>query len=188
MVARSCNVTFYGLSEALGPGAIATMARRGGLGLAPGWLRTPRGAAASVGFGIGEGTALAVTPLQLAGFVGAIAVGGPAMLPAWEPTAATGKALAPEPELARLRAGMRAAVVNGSARNAGTGRVDVAGKTGTATYTDGSNRTYGWFVGYAPAVSPRLAIAVFEKQSTGFGDAAKLARQVFEAWVAAGSP
>jgi peptidoglycan glycosyltransferase len=77
---------------------------------------------------------------------------------------------------------MRAAVVRGTARPASVPGLAVAGKTGTSTMLDGSNRTHGWFVGFAPAEHPKLVVAIFCKEGTGFGTAAALGGQVFRAW------
>jgi peptidoglycan glycosyltransferase len=60
---------------------------------------------------------------------------------------------------------MVATVENGTARYAAIPGVEVAGKTGTAesgrTNPDGSEvPPYAWFVGFAPADSPKVAVAV----------------------------
>jgi peptidoglycan glycosyltransferase len=60
---------------------------------------------------------------------------------------------------------MVATVRNGTAKYAAIPGVDVAGKTGTAesgrTNPDGSEvPPYAWFIGFAPAVSPKVAVAV----------------------------
>lgn len=187
-IAQSCNCTFYQLSTRVGFAALDETARRCGMGVTPGWLRRPRDPAAQALLGIGEGAGIGVTAVQLAGLVGAIATGGPPVAPAWAPRPATGPPVADVGTLKRLRAAMRAAVVHGSARGAGVPGLAVAGKTGTATYTDGSNRTYGWFVGYAPSDAPRLAVVVLVKEATGFHGATGLARRVLLAWLAAGRP
>ncbi|MFN3429670.1 MAG: penicillin-binding transpeptidase domain-containing protein, partial [Candidatus Sericytochromatia bacterium] len=156
---------------------------------APGRLPAPTDRQAGLPMAIGEGRSLAVTPLQAAAFVSAIATGNPVGPLAWQPApAAGGPALAPAADLVRLRAGMRAAVAFGSAKAAASPVVPLAGKTGTSTYLDGTNRTYGWFWGYAPAEKPRLVVVVFLKDSSGFQAAAPLARQVAEAWHRAGRP
>ena len=127
--------------------------------------------------------------MQAAAFVSAIATGAPVRPLAWRPTEVVrGLPLAPAADLVRLRAGMRAAVAFGSAKAASSSVVPLAGKTGTSTYLDGTNRTYGWFWGYAPAENPRLVVVVFLKDSSGFQAAAPLARQVAEAWHQAGRP
>jgi cell division protein FtsI/penicillin-binding protein 2 len=60
------------------------------------------------------------------------------------------------------------------------GKVDdmiVAGKTGTAASRN-NPRTHGFFVGYAPAEKPEIAVVVFVQQGRGL-DAAALAQIVF---------
>lgn len=71
-----------------------------------------------------------------------------------------------------------AVVKQGSGRAAAVPGVEVAGKTGTAEV--GKNRpTNAWFVGFAPANNPTIAIAVMiEGGGTGGTVAAPLARQV----------
>lgn len=62
--------------------------------------------------------------------------------------------------------------------------VTVAGKTGTAeTQSSRSAPNNAWFIAFAPAESPRVAIAVTVKNVTGFGGevAAPIAKQVMEA-------
>jgi peptidoglycan glycosyltransferase len=74
--------------------------------------------------------------------------------------------------------------------NAGTGTaaalegIQVAGKTGTAEKGDGSN--LAWFIGFAPAYDPQVAIAVVieDTQSTGGEAAAPLAAEVIKSALA----
>jgi cell division protein FtsI/penicillin-binding protein 2 len=62
--------------------------------------------------------------------------------------------------------------------------VSIAGKTGTAAALDGSKVTHAWFVGYAPADKPELAIVVFLKRGTGGANAAPLAGQIMRRYFA----
>jgi penicillin-binding protein 2 len=56
---------------------------------------------------------------------------------------------------------MEAAVENGTARFAQIPGIRVAGKTGTAQVrAQGGTLHLAWFIGYAPADDPRVAIAV----------------------------
>jgi penicillin-binding protein 2 len=186
---HSCNAAFLGIGERAGLGALLGAARRAGFGAAPGRLPAAGDRASLLPMAIGEGRSLAVTPLQAAAFVSAVAAGSPVRPLAWHPAAIIpGRPVAPVADLARLRAGMRAAVAFGSAKAAASPVVPLAGKTGTSTYLDGTNRTYGWFWGYAPADKPRLVVVVLLKDSSGFQAAAPLARQVAEAWHRAGRP
>jgi peptidoglycan glycosyltransferase len=79
---------------------------------------------------------------------------------------------------------MMVAVVNGgTAPAAAIPGIQVAGKTGTAeTGVNGVNTT--WFVAFAPADNPKVAVAVvLEKQLNGFGGttAAPIAKAVMQA-------
>jgi peptidoglycan glycosyltransferase len=58
--------------------------------------------------------------------------------------------------------------------------VDVAGKTGSAENISGYS--HAWFVGFAPAQNPRIALAIVleEEGQTGAAGAAPLARRIFQ--------
>jgi cell division protein FtsI/penicillin-binding protein 2 len=79
---------------------------------------------------------------------------------------------------------LRQCVQNGLCHGAAVQGVPVAGKTGTAAALDGSGATHAWFVGYAPADFPEVAIVVFLKRGTGSGDAAPLAGQILGSYFA----
>ena len=66
-------------------------------------------------------------------------------------------------------------VQSGTCQAAGVPDVKVAGKTGTATALDGSGATHAWFVGFAPAEQPEIALVVFLERGTGAQNAAPLA-------------
>ena len=77
---------------------------------------------------------------------------------------------------------MQAVVTGGTGTAAQIPGVAVAGKTGTAeTGIDGINTT--WFIAFAPADNPRIAIAVALQNQTGSGGstAAPIAKTVMEA-------
>ena len=72
-------------------------------------------------------------------------------------------------------------VVNaGTATAAALEGIQVAGKTGTAEKGDGTN--LAWFIGFAPADDPQVAVAVVieDTQSTGGEAAAPLAAAVMK--------
>jgi peptidoglycan glycosyltransferase len=96
-----------------------------------------------------------------------------------------GRAIKPE-TAAELTTMMVAAVQSGTGTAAQIPGIQVAGKTGTAE--TGINRVYtAWFVCFAPADNPRVAVAVvLEKQANGFGGAvsAPIAKQVMQALLA----
>ncbi|MCP3015310.1 penicillin-binding protein 2 [Nocardiopsis dassonvillei] len=72
----------------------------------------------------------------------------------------------------------------GSGTNAAISGMEVAGKTGTAETGDGSP-THNWFIGFAPADDPQIAVAVVVEYGGGSGNelAAPIARQMMEAVV-----
>ncbi len=80
--------------------------------------------------------------------------------------------------LSVLSEGLRECVTAGSCRAAAIPGVSVAGKTGTASAEDGSRVTHAWFVGYAPASDPEIALVIFLKRGTGGANAAPLAAQI----------
>lgn len=79
-----------------------------------------------------------------------------------------------------LTTGLRACVEEGSCHAAAVPGVSVAGKTGTAPALDGSRVTDAWFVGFAPADAPEVALVVFLKRGTGGNDAAPLAAKILK--------
>lgn len=81
--------------------------------------------------------------------------------------------------LAILEKGLRECVDKGSCHAASVPGVAVAAKTGTAPALDGSHLTHAWFVGYAPADAPQVALVVFLRRGTGVADAAPLAGRIF---------
>lgn len=72
---------------------------------------------------------------------------------------------------------------DGSGPNAAIPGVEVAGKTGTAE--TGTDLTHNWFIGFAPADDPQIAVAVVIEFGGGSGGtlAAPIARQMMEAVV-----
>jgi penicillin-binding protein A len=138
---------------------------------------------------------LQVTPLQMALVAAGVANGGLVM----EPTlvdrivAPDGKVIqrgTPEDwrravsarTAAELTAMMRAVVDSGTGTAAQIAGVPVAGKTGTAeTGRPGQNDT--WFIAFAPADRPRIAVAVglSNQSGTGGSTAAPIAKQIIEA-------
>ena len=83
---------------------------------------------------------------------------------------------------AELTAMMTRVVESGTGTNAQISGVDVAGKTGTAeTGVAGRNNT--WFIAFAPAGNPRVAVAVAlsNQSSTGGETAAPIARSIMQA-------
>ncbi|HEX8463676.1 MAG TPA: penicillin-binding protein 2 [Abditibacterium sp.] len=142
---------------------------------------------------IGQGDVLA-TPLQMALATGAVANGGTLWKPhvLREAIGSNGKVLKrmkPEgqsveisPEnLALVRRGMRDVVTRGTGKRAALPHIAVAGKTGSA---EDANHAlpHAWWVCYAPAEKPVIAIAVMiENAGHGGENALPIAKAVLEA-------
>jgi peptidoglycan glycosyltransferase len=79
---------------------------------------------------------------------------------------------------------MVSVVENGSGRAARIPGVEVAGKTGTAQVSD-EVADHTWFMGFAPADDPQIAVAVFVANGGGTGGerSAPIARQVIQAYL-----
>lgn len=138
---------------------------------------------------------LLVTPLQMAMVVGAIGNGGIVMRPYVidHITSPEGKLLtatrreelgpAIKPETAaKLTEMMEQVVTRGTGGNARIAGVRVAGKTGTAeTAIPNVNTT--WFVAFAPANNPTVAVAVVleGQRGTGGATAAPIAKTIMQA-------
>lgn len=69
-------------------------------------------------------------------------------------------------------------VKRGTSKNASIKNIRVAGKTGTAENTSG--KAHAWFIGFAPADNPKIAVAVAleEDGTTGGQTAAPIARNI----------
>jgi peptidoglycan glycosyltransferase len=153
--------------------------------------------------GIGQG-GLAVTPLQMAMVAAAVANGGKLMTPhltdrVVNQTGQTVRTIQPTvysnvmtPATAsEITQMMRDVVDEGTGTPAQLGNnVPFAGKTGTASIgPTGANETVPWFIGFAPANSPKVAIAVMiEKTIGGFGGqvAAPIAKSVVQTLLSEG--
>jgi peptidoglycan glycosyltransferase len=153
--------------------------------------------------GIGQG-GLLVTPLQMAMVAAAVANGGKLMEPRLtnkvvDPDGRTVRTIAPR-ELDQVMSANTASAVNQMMRTVvdeGTGTpaklgsgIPFAGKTGTASIgTTGSGLTQPWFIGFAPANDPKVAVAVtIEKTNGQFGGqvAAPIARDVVQTLLSEG--
>ncbi|GAA1997953.1 peptidoglycan D,D-transpeptidase FtsI family protein [Microbacterium ulmi] len=203
----SCNIPFAELAVELGDTAIREEAEKYGFNSSfatplestpssyPRALDDPQ--TALTGFGQGQVTA---TPLQMAMVSAGIGNGGVVMNPhmvdevigpdltvqqKFENTE-FGRAL--DEDLAEQMVQMMVAgVSSGAATGARIDGVDVAGKTGTAENGTGQPFTL-WFTGFAPAVDPRVAVAVVVEDGGGQGQsgtgntiAAPIAKKVMEA-------
>ena len=155
---------------------------------------------------IGQGE-IAVTPIQMAVMISAIANGGkvlwPRLVDRIEPQdPASGETVSPFPagvvrdelgvhprSLKILREAMLADVESseGSGRPAAVAGLTICGKTGTAQVQDASNKLTGynfWFASFAPYESPQYAVVVMvETEGSGSGGTvcAPIAHDIYEA-------
>ncbi|MCL6644682.1 MAG: hypothetical protein K6U88_06845 [Dehalococcoidia bacterium] len=157
-------------------------------------------------FGIGQGFVL-VTPIQMWNVVSAVANGGTLYQPriVRDILDDRGNLLVPftprvighvgvdNANLEHVRLGMREAVLSGTARAANQPGLSLAAKTGTAEYGERDPTTcqyansHAWFIGFAPAEQPRLAVAVIlENGGSGGAVAAPVAGRLFAAALARG--
>ena len=202
-IKESCNTYFCDLGCDVGTNALFAAARAFGLGEKTGidfpqdsagvvpsaeYKRThydlPWYASDLAHASIGQGQLLA-TPLQMARLVGAIGTGFLARprLRADAPVERTPLPFAAR-DLAVIRDGMRMVVDGGTGHRAGEGvAVDVAGKTGTAEVGLGATRRKNtWFIAYAPAANPTVAVAmVIENGESGGGTTAPKVNAVLKA-------
>jgi peptidoglycan glycosyltransferase len=187
----SCNTTFaqigLDLDDLFPPGM-----NRFGIGATPPLDLSP-GAAASIGppvgtddaryglAGIGQGD-VATTPLQMALVAAGIANGGVVMQPhvgaeirdangdlvrriddsEWRAASSAGTAQAVTSMMVQV-------VENGTGTAAQIDGVAVAGKTGTAQ-VDGAASPHAWFIAFAPADAPTIAVAVIVENGNDLGN------------------
>jgi peptidoglycan glycosyltransferase len=158
-------------------------------------LLTPTSPRVDVGrMGIGQDK-LAVVPLQMAEVAAAVANHGTLMVPHLtrkivDSEGRTVQTISPrvqsvvmKPSTATTVTSMMEAVVNeGTGTPAQIPGVRVAGKTGTAETQIGTKINNVWFIAFAPADAPKVAIAVTLQGVPGFGSAfaAPVAKQVIE--------
>ena len=199
----SCNTAYGALGVHLGSDRIVGQAEAFGVGrsltipLPVALSRVPRETAAPFAAqeAIGQHDD-AVTPLQMAMVAAGIANGGEVMRPyliAQEraPDSSVLSQATPQPlsravspTVAReLTSMMETVVTSGTGTAAQIPGVVVAGKTGTAQH--GGASPYAWFISFAPAANPSVAIAVVVENTTphdtGGIVAAPIARAVMEA-------
>jgi penicillin-binding protein A len=213
---QSCNVVFGEVGLELGADALAEQAREYGFTAEPGedlvpfdipWTsgvfpapetfaeREPAVAISAIGQ-----QDVAANPLQMALVAAAIGNGGVEMQPrlvteARDPTGQVIAEFAPQEFSQPLSAANAAAltqmmvgvVESGTGTSAQIPGVTVAGKTGTAQHGEGAN-PHAWFVSFAPAEAPEIAVAVIvldggslSSEATGGQLAAPIARAVLEA-------
>jgi peptidoglycan glycosyltransferase len=154
------------------------------------------GELAQMGFGQG---ALLMTPLRMALLGATIANGGNEPRPyvvreilregvpqSTSESATLASPVSPE-TAAKVTSMMIAVVQRGTGTPAQLPHVAVAGKTGTATNPLG--RSHAWFVAFAPAEAPRVAVSIVV-ENVGYGAtyAAPIAREVIQTALQSGGP
>lgn len=208
-IGLSCNVYFYQVGIRLEITRLAKWAKLMGLGAptgvdlpsevgglmpSPEWklrvLKTPWYAGETVSVAIGQGQ-VSATPLQMARVAAFIANGGRLVRPHFARRAQA----PPEPSrvrpetIAAVKAGMSMVVSAGTGLRARLQSVEVCGKTGSAqvvarTRLEKSPNArellpHGWFIAFAPADKPRIALAVLvEHGGSGAAAAAPVARRI----------
>ncbi|HEV2981557.1 MAG TPA: penicillin-binding transpeptidase domain-containing protein, partial [Solirubrobacteraceae bacterium] len=211
-LAKSVNTVWAQVAEHLGRDTIARYMARFGFNRKPqldyppeemsssgeylgNHLLSPTSSHVDLGrLGIGQDK-LEVTPLQMAEVAAAVANNGRLMRPhltdrVVEADGRTVTRISPQlqsvvmkPSTASAVTAMMEAVVNqGTGTSAQIPGVQVAGKTGTAETQIGTAINNVWFIAFAPAQAPRVAVAVTLRQVPGFGGAfaAPIAKRVIE--------
>lgn len=197
-IAYSCNVVFAQLGLETGEEALRQQARAFGFEQAllenvpvkPSSLgHSPMTANGLAETAIGQGQVL-VTPLQMAVLAGAIANDGVLVAPSLLRGRATGdmdfSLLNTRPGATRvmsretaafLQQAMVGTVAYGTGWQAQLSGVEVAGKTGSAENPHGP--AHAWFVGFAPAGEPRIAVAVVvENAGAGGGTGGPIVKEM----------
>jgi peptidoglycan glycosyltransferase len=143
---------------------------------------------------IGQG-GLEATPLQMAEVAAAVANGGKLMKPhitdkIVDPDGRVVDTIDPKVQSTVMKGSTAAAVTDmmvgvvdsGTGTKAQIPGIKVAGKTGTAETEFGKKINNVWFIGFAPADNPRVAVAVTVKGVQGFGGdfAAPIAKDLMQ--------
>jgi penicillin-binding protein A len=206
-LAVSCNTAFAYLGMQIGADALQSQAAKFGFGDAlsvpmrvtpssvPGEMNKPQLAQSSIGQ-----YDVQVTPLQMAMVASGVANRGVVMKPylvesvigsdlsvieSADPQELS-QAVTPE-VAAQLTRMMEAVVEDGTGAKAQIDGVAVAGKTGTAQHGEG-RKAHAWFISFAPANDPEIAVAVIAEDGGVAGSeagggtvAAPIAKQMMEA-------
>lgn len=205
--AQSCNTPFGQLGMNLGGQALQEQTKKFGFAEKPeipmigvaSQFPLPEAPSFLANAAIGQ-QSVRVTPLQMAMVAAAVANRGTVMKPylidqELSPDFQIVKQYAPQelsqavsPEVAgTLNSMMQEVVKTGSGKAAAIPGITVAGKTGTAQTGIAKGQDL-WFVGFAPAESPKIAVAVVLEDpqgimGTGGSAAAPLARNILSAGV-----
>jgi len=195
--AHSCNSVFAPLGVKVGKQRLVEEAESYGFNQPPGipgavmsTMPQPSGIGDDLDLGstaIGQGKVV-TNPLLMASMAAAIGNRGVRVVPTLERGRRGRRVRVTTPAIAATVRRLMIGVVKGGTGTAAdiTG-VQVAGKTGTAELGLEQGQTDAWFVAFAPAVHPRVAVAVM-LVGAGFGGtaAAPVARRVLQAALARG--
>ncbi len=200
-LAASCNCYFAALAKEIGAGNLRNMMTKVGMedeldftlesSLNRVNLTADSTESELVETSIGQGRT-SVTPLYMAMLISAVANDGVMMQPylvdhVVYANGEEGKTTVPEKVMnicttqqAELLTQMLVGVVeNGTGTAAAISGVTVAGKTGTAENATGND--HSWFVGFAPAEDPKVAVAVVIENANAYGSATPIAGKVLQA-------
>ena len=199
----------FGLGSKTG---ITLPSERSGLVPSTEWKRKNRGEpwypGETISVAIGQGF-LSVTPIQMAKVVSIVATNGqvvrPRLLKATrlrrtgnlkeESLSSTQQLPISPTTFSKIKEGLVAVVTKGTAKQAQSDIISIAGKTGTAQVValkdddDKSevakkHRDHAWFVAFAPVDQPKIAVAVVvEHMGHGGSAAAPLAKTLIEAYM-----
>ncbi|MGP4018596.1 peptidoglycan D,D-transpeptidase FtsI family protein [Saccharopolyspora sp. 5N708] len=211
-LAHSCNTAFAEIAGQLGPDKLRETAAAFGYGqdlqipmsVAKSDLGAMADAPSLYQSGIGQRD-VRVTPLQNAMMAAAIANGGKLMKPQLvaatrAPDMAELDSFQPEelsqavsPQIAQM---IRDMMIQSERNTKGSGKIsgiEIASKTGTAQHGDVEDRPHGWYVAFAPAENPTIAVAVIVEnggdegdEATGGSLAAPIGREVIRAGLQGG--
>ncbi len=202
---RSSNSVFIQIGQDVGGGKILEMAESFGFNssmqtdvpTAVSRFPEPSLLGAEVEFAeasIGQGKILA-TPLQMARVAAIVANGGESIKPyvvhkvvsplgevkVFRPAKESGRIL-DNVVAEKIKWLMADVVNNGTGKPAQIKGITVAGKTGSAENPHG--KAHAWFVGFAPAEAPKIAVAVVvENAGSGGANAGPIAREVMSKYI-----
>jgi len=211
-ISQSCNVYFFRCAEKMGHKALINEARLMGMDKKPQLdlpklrdspiLPDPEWKKQNIGvnwtledtfnISIGQG-GLRQSPLQMACLIAKLAVNQadikPSILKNKQMNAHSVKPLIDRESHAAIIEGMVRATTEGTARRCRINNISIAGKTGTGQWRNHNMKlNLAWFVGFAPAENPRVAISVLiegvipQDQVQGGLTAAPIARDILAAY------
>ncbi|MCR4312197.1 MAG: penicillin-binding transpeptidase domain-containing protein, partial [Candidatus Uhrbacteria bacterium] len=130
---------------------------------------------------IGQGDLL-VSPLQIARSTAVFANGGNLVTPHLSLAAPTETVdILPDDVYEVVRDAMRQTITNGSGTMLNGLPVDVAGKTGTAQWSNAAP-PHSWFTGFAPFDDPEIVITVIIEQGGDHALALPISYKIFDWW------